>query len=214
MNYLNVCSPSAEDRQQIAGTLESISAHPHFAADFEVARGRSTMSNSDLLAASRAEAGAPPAADTADESVSDWIRIRHEFPGSSPFVNAQYSFSINPGQVVETLTFRARNAKDVIQISISDTVHGPDSPAQAARLNTPAERIRIERFGKASIVLARCPSADQAQFEPLFTRASTLLASYRASLRVPAVVPAEIARLPKTDVAHPRSATAKQAEKK
>jgi len=49
VNYLNVCSPSAEDRSRSlrAGAYP---AHPKFAADFEVAHGRSTLSGADLLA--------------------------------------------------------------------------------------------------------------------------------------------------------------------
>ncbi len=191
VNYLNVCSPSAEDRQQIAGALERISANPKFAVDFEVARGRSTLSSSDLLMQS-----AEPS--VGEGSVSDWIRIRRDFPASSSFVSAQYSFSMNQGNVVETLSFRTREVKDVIQVSISDSASSPAAPAQVARVNTPAERIRLERFGSSSIVLARCPGSDQSQFEPLFSRATGLLASYRSALRVASVIPAEIARLPKT----------------
>ena len=101
VNYLNVCSPSAEDRQQIAGALERISANPKFAVDFEVARGRSTLSSSDLLM----QNAEPP---VGEGSVSDWIRIRREFPAASSFVSAQYSFSMNQGSVVETRTFRTR----------------------------------------------------------------------------------------------------------
>jgi len=190
VNYLNVCSPSPEDRQQIAAALERIPAHPNFSVDFEVARGRSTLSSSDLLMMQNA---APPA----EGSVSDWIRIRREFPASSSFVSVQYSFSMNEGSVVETLTFRAREVKDVIQVAISDSVSRPAAPAQVARVNTPAERIRLERFGSSSVVLARCPASDQSQLEPLFSRATELLANYRSALRVASVIPAEITRLPK-----------------
>ena len=192
VNYLNVCSPSAEDRQQIAGALERIPAHPKFAVDFEVARGRSTLSGSDLLAQNTNVS-------SGETSVSDWVRIRKDFPPSSSFVSAQYSFSVNEGSVSETLTFRAREVKGVIQVSLSDSVSSPAAPAQVARVNTPAERIRLERFGSSSIVLARCPASDQSQYEPLFSRATELLASYRSALRVASLVPAEIARLPKPD---------------
>jgi hypothetical protein len=192
INYLNVCSPSAEDRQQIAAALERIPGHPKFAVDFEVARGRSTLSGSDLLAQ---DTGLP----ATEGSVSDWVRIRREFPAPLSFVSAQYSFSMNQGSVVETLSFRAREVKDVIQVSISDSVSSPAAPAQVARVNTPAERIRIERFGSSSIVLARCPASDQSQFESLFSRATELLASYRSALHVSSVIPAELARMPKSD---------------
>jgi hypothetical protein len=105
---------------------------------------------------------------------------------------------MNEDSVVETLTFRAREVKDVIQVSISDSVSSPAAPAQVARVNTPAERIRLERFGSSSVVLARCPGSDQSQFEPLFSRATELLAGYRSAFDVASVIPAEIARLHKT----------------
>jgi hypothetical protein len=204
VNYLNVCSPSDEERQLIAGVLERIAAHPKFGGDFEVARGRSTVAAADLklreaesaATAAAGAAGSAAPAEASAASASEWVRIRKEFPEGSAFTSAQYSFSMSGEEVVETLTLRAREAKDVIQVAISAASSTRD-PAQVARLNTPAERIRLERFGRSSVVLARCPAADQSRFEPLFSRASALLAAYRSSLQVPGIVPAEIARLPK-----------------
>jgi hypothetical protein len=190
VNYLNVCSPGEEDSRQIASALERIPGQPKFAEDFEVARGRSTLSSADLkMQGAAALAGEP--------STSEWIRIRREFPEGQSFVNAQYSFSINGRQVVETLTWRSRDTTEMMQLSISASSTGATSPAQVARVNTPAERIRIERFGRPSIVLARCQGADQSRFEPIFKSASDLLAHYRGALRVGTLVPAEIMRLPK-----------------
>ncbi len=197
VNYLNVCSPAEQERLLIAGTLERIPAQPKFGKDFEVARGHSTLSSADLKLreAEAAPEAQPASAAEGEAAASQWVRIRREFPEGSPFVNVQYSFSISRGQVAETLTLRARDAKDVMQVSISATSNAA-IPAQVARLNTPAERIRLERFGRSSVVLARCPAADQSRFEPLFNRASALLAAYRKSLQVATVVPAEIARFP------------------
>jgi hypothetical protein len=198
VNYLNVCAPSDEDRQLMASVLDRISASPKFAGDFEVARGRSTLGAADLKLR-EAESPVPSGqglVSAPEAGASEWVRIRKEFPEASPYLNAQYSFSMNEGQVVETLTLRARDAKDVMQVAIS-AASATDNPAQVARLNTPAQRIRLERFGRSSVVLARCPSSDQSRFEPLFSRAGALLAAYRASLAVATVVPAEIARLPK-----------------
>ena len=180
----------------MASVLERIPAAPKFAGDFEVARGRSTLGAADLKL-KEAESPAPAGASSSGEAgASEWVRIRKEFPEGSPYINAQYSFSMNEGQVVETLTLRARDVKDVMQVSIS-AASSTENPAQVARMNTPAQRIRLERFGRSSVVLARCPSSDQSRFEPLFSRAGALLAAYRASLGVATVVPAEIARLPK-----------------
>ncbi|MGA2990345.1 MAG: hypothetical protein ABSD88_07695 [Candidatus Korobacteraceae bacterium] len=206
VNYLNVCSPADEEGQLIAGTLERIPAHPKFAADFEVARGRSTLGAADLKLREMESAPDGKSVPGGTGEASQWVRIRREFPEGSPFVNVQYSFSMTRGQVVETLTLRAREARDVMQVSISASSNAEDA-AQVARLNTPAERIRLERFGRSSVVLARCPAADQSRFEPLFGQASALLAAYRGSLQVATVVPAEIARFPK---ARPGKATAGQ----
>jgi len=70
------------------------------------------------------------------------------------------------------------------------------SPTQVAQADTPPDRIRIERFGKASIVLARCNGIDQSAYEPLFDAARGVLEKYRVAMAVKTVVPAEFAHLP------------------
>jgi hypothetical protein len=84
--------------------------------------------------------------------------------------------------------------REVLQILISNSVTG--SAAQAVKLDTPPDRIRIERFGKASIVLARCGGIDQSAYEPLFQAAGGILQKYRVAMAVKNVVPAELAHLP------------------
>jgi hypothetical protein len=72
---------------------------------------------------------------------------------------------------------------------------------------TPASRIRLERFGKSSVVLARCtgegnaPPPDQSAYAPLFSSASALLADYRRILGAKALVPAELMRISGTGTA-------------
>jgi hypothetical protein len=67
--------------------------------------------------------------------------------------------------------------------------------------NSPASRIRLERFGKSSVALARClaaeggPAPDQSAYEPLFRGASEVLANYRNRLGVKIVVPEELAKI-------------------
>jgi hypothetical protein len=67
--------------------------------------------------------------------------------------------------------------------------------------NTPANRIRLERFGKPSVALARCqaadggPAPDQSAYEPLFRSASQVLGTYRGLLGVKSVVPEELAKI-------------------
>ena len=65
----------------------------------------------------------------------------------------------------------------------------------------PPDHIRLERFGKPSVVLARCaggpdaPKVDQSAYEPLFRGASDVLANYRRLLAVSIIVPEELAKI-------------------
>lgn len=189
VNYLNVCSPSDSDRKELDSVLARIPSRAAFGTDMEVSRGRSTVTANDLVLQGP-QSAAPGAA-----PISKWVRIRWDYVDSSPLLNAQYAFSTTESHVSETLVWRFRDAKDVMQLSISDAVDSAADPAQVARLNTPADRIRVERFGKSSIVLARCPAVDQSQFASLFERAAGLMTAYRKSLGVSATVPGELARL-------------------
>ncbi len=173
VNYLNVCAPVDAEQKEIAAILARIPAKANFAADFEVARGRSTMQD------------APPA---------NWVRVRREFSTVSPLLNVQYSISVDENRSVETLVFRMRDPKEVMQISMEDSVSAA-TPATVVSTDTPANRIKIERFAKPSLGLARCEKTDQSAYEPLFRSASLLLSSYRRALGVRATVPAELARL-------------------
>jgi hypothetical protein len=76
-----------------------------------------------------------------------------------------------------------------------DSITGASSPASILATDTPVDRIRLERFGKASVVLARCPAADQSAYQPLFDQASRVMASYRAVLGVKKTIPRELAAL-------------------
>ena len=80
------------------------------------------------------------------------------------------------------------------------------------KADTPPERIRIERFGKASIVLARCGGMDQSAYEPLFQTAGEILQKYRTAMAVKTVVPAELARLPAVRKSRGKKSEAKPEE--
>jgi hypothetical protein len=177
INVLNVCTPSAAEQAQIASALQRVPVKPGFSSDFEVDRGRSVLPDGPL---------------------ASWVRIRREFAGDGPYVSVQYSFSSDSGQIDETLVFQARNSKkdDLLQLVIHDTMPAGEA-AKALASNAPAGRIRLERFGASSVVLARCPGADQSGYETLFRTASEILASYRAALDVRDTVPADLARLPR-----------------
>lgn len=190
VNYLNVCSPSDVDQKELSSALSRVSGKPSFGIDMEISRGRSTLNPSDLVV----NTGQPDATQQGN-SVSRWVRIRRDFPDASAITSAQYSFSVSEDHVSETLVFHFRDAKDVLQVSINDSVDSASDPAQVARVQTPADRIRIERFGKPSVVLARCPSGDQSAYEPIFRSATSLLDAYRRAMSVPTTVPAELARL-------------------
>lgn len=195
VNVLNVCAPGPEDQKEIASALAHIPSQPHWGTDFEVARGRTTLAE-DAAAALTGKSAASAAG-----PLSDWVRIRREFSGASPFANALYSFSVDKRNMVETLVFPVRDPKDLLQVSISETVSAVTTPAAALAAGTPPDRIRLERFGKSSVVLARCvgkpdaPKVDQSAYEPLFRQAAGILATYRHALGTRRTVPEELTRL-------------------
>lgn len=190
VNYLNVCSPSQAEEKEIQSALNRIPKEPKFARDFEISRGRSTLSEQanvlQAMPAPSEEAGTP---------VSDWVRIRHEFGALSAFANAQYSFTTDEKGAIENLVFRLREVKDLVQISLSDTVTSTKSPKEILGVDTPVDRIRLERFGKSSVVLARCPAGDQSNYNYLFDSATAILSTYRTAMSVRSTVPTDMARL-------------------
>src|SRR6266436_9624814 len=74
VNVLNVCTPSAEEQKEIASALARIPKQPLFSSDFEVSRGRSTLSDMPnfLQPGQSAQISSEP-------SVASYVRIRHEF---------------------------------------------------------------------------------------------------------------------------------------
>jgi hypothetical protein len=197
VTYLNVCTPPDEEKKALMEALAHVPAKPPLASDFEVARGRSSMSGSDL-AARLAGGSLPP---------STWVRMRREF-ASGYFANAQYSMTRDDSGIAEVLVFRVRDPKDLMQVAISDSVTSTD-PGAVLAVDTPAARVKLERFGKASVALAHCPGADQSAYQPIFNQASQLLAAYRDLLGARRTVPAEFARLGGTAKPKPAPAPAK-----
>jgi hypothetical protein len=196
VNVLNVCSPSPEEKQEIASALSRIPKQPLFSPDVEVARGRTSLeAKPDFL---QAGAGAQLSPDPA---TATWVRIRREFSVQALFSTVQYSFSTDPKSMVETLVFRVRDPKDLMQVSIEDNASAVTTPAAMLGTSTPASRIQLERFGKSSVVLARCfaadgtPSPEQAAYEPLFQTGSAIVGSYRALLGARQTVPDELSRI-------------------
>jgi len=209
---LNVCTPSAEEQKEIASALSRVPRQPLFATDFEVSRGRSTLTDMPSFlrpGANPPPAGAPP--------VASYVRIRREFAVQALFASLQYSFSNDGENMIETLVMHVRDPKDLMEVSIEDSVSSVTSSEAMLGANTPASRIRLERFGKSSIALARClgneggPPPDQSAYEPLFQTASDVLQNYRHLLGVRTLVPEELARI--NGVSKPKAAAKSKSAK-
>lgn len=193
---LNVCTPSADEQKEIASALSRIPKQPLFGNDFEVSRGRSTLEDlpSFMPVGQRAHVSDEP-------SVASYVRIRREFSVQALFSSIQYSFSSDGQNMVETLVLHVRDPKDLIQVSLEDSASAVTSAAAMLTANSPASRVRLERFGKSSVALARClasengPAPDQTAYEPLFRSASEVLANYRGLLGVKSLVPEELAKV-------------------
>jgi len=214
ISYINVCSPEPSELAELRDTLLAAPSKPSFAVDMETSRGRSLVKES-------AQEGSQP---TTGGVITDWVRLSRDFPEDSHYMDAQYSLGRAGGQFEETLVLHLRPAKSgvgaALQLILSDQF-ALSSPY--ARLAAPAPtRLRLERFGKSSVVLARCKGGDQSSYEPLFARANELMKAYRAALRTSQVAPAELRRLSeeaqpvekrKTTAAASTSAATKKASK-
>lgn len=196
VNMLNVCTPSAEEQKEIAATLAKIPKHPLFDADFEISRGRSTLTEMPAML----EAGQTGHV-AGEPSVASYVRIRREFSVQAMFSSVQYSFSNDGVNMIETLVLRVRDPKDLMQVSLEDSASSVTNSATMLSANTPVMRLRLERFGKSSVALARCqdtamgPAPNQSAYEPLFRSASEVLTDYRELLGVKRVVPEELAKI-------------------
>jgi hypothetical protein len=211
VNVLNVCTPSPEEKQEIASALAKVPKQPLFGPDFEIARGRSTLEQSpDFLQPSGTRQS------SSDSATADWVRMRREFSVQALFSTVQYSFSVDTKNMVETLVLRVRDPKDLLQLAIEDSASSVTTPATMLSTNTPASRIKLERFGKSSVVLARClataegPAPDQSAYEPLFQSASTIVANYRGLLGARQTVPDELARISGAAKSKPKTPAGKK----
>lgn len=196
VNVLNVCTPSADEQKEISSALARVPKQPLFSDDFEVARGRSSLAEAPGFL----QAG--PSAQMSDEpSVATWVRLRRELAAQASFSTVQYSFSNDGKNMIETLVLHVRDPKDLVQLSIEDSASAVTSPGAMLGAASPASRIKLERFGKPSVVLARCsgtdegPAVDQSSYEPLFAGASSILTNYRTLLKARQTVPEELAKV-------------------
>ncbi len=88
--------------------------------------------------------------------MASYVRIRREFSVQALFSSVQYSFSNDGQNMIETLVLHVRDPKDLIQVSLEDSASSVTSSEAMLGSNTPASRVRLERFGKSSVALARC----------------------------------------------------------
>src|SRR5258708_12902876 len=95
VNVLNVCKPSADERQELSSALAKVPGKPAFGKDYEVSRGHSTLDQSTPIPGMQP---LPPGA----VSAADWGRIRREVPPTTLFPNPQYSFNLQPQTILET----------------------------------------------------------------------------------------------------------------
>jgi hypothetical protein len=175
LNILNVCTPSSEDQAEIKKAFARVLAKPVFSRDFEVARGRTAVK---------------------DSPDAKFVRLRRDLAPESVLLAAQYSMSTDEESTVETLVLRTRDPKDFHELSFEDQVSsGAASPPSLLGIDTPVNRIRLERFGKSSIVLARCEGGGQDAYEPLFRQASEIMQLYRKALDLPGMLRADVAWL-------------------
>jgi hypothetical protein len=175
INYMNVCTPGKEDQEVINGALAAIPAKPAFSPDFEISRGHTTMK---------------------DAPDSKFVRLRRDFAPESPLMTAQFSMSTDSTNTVEILVLRMRDPREFHEIAIEDRVSaGAAAPAAVLSVDTPASRVRIERLGKSSAGLSRCQETDQSAYDPVFRRASEILAQYRAAMGLRTLFRSDIAWL-------------------
>ena len=196
VNIINVCAPSADEQKELSSALAKVPGKPVFSADYEVSRGHSTL---DATAPIPGMQPLPPGA----VSAANYVRVRREFPNATFFSNVQYSFSVDSTNMVETLVLRVREPKpnDLMEVSVEDSASTVTSAAVMLSSSTPVSRVKLERFGKSSVALARCsgvegnPATDQSAYEPIFHAASSIMDRYREALGARKTVPQELAHL-------------------
>jgi hypothetical protein len=175
INVINVCAPGKDDQDVINAALAAVPVKPAFSADFEISRGHTTLQD------------APDA---------KFVRLRRDFVAESPLMTAQYSISTDSRNTTELLVLRMRDPKEFHEIAIEDRVSaGAATPMTVLSADTPASRVRIERLGKSSAGLTRCQEIDQGAYEPVFRRASEIMAQYRAALGLRTAFRSDIAWL-------------------
>lgn len=146
----------------------------NYSGDFEVTRGRTVS----------------------DDKASKYVRLRRELADDPVFSNVQYSLSSDDKNITETLVFKVKDPKDLVLIALEDQISASAAkPASALDADTPASHIKLERFGKTALALARCENRDQSEYEPIFAQATRVLSVYRKVLGLRTVFRSDLAWL-------------------
>jgi hypothetical protein len=175
VNVLNVCTPNADEQQELKAALARLPKSPAFNADYEISRGVATVEEGKR---------------------SKYVRLRREAKGDSPLETVQYSLSVDPENTIETLVFRGREVKDLLALSIEDKLSSSVSkPSTVLSADTPASHVRVERAGKTTVALARCENVDQSKYDAIFSQASSILSDYRRVLRLKSMLASDISWL-------------------
>ncbi|HEU5231867.1 MAG TPA: hypothetical protein VFU50_03325 [Terriglobales bacterium] len=172
VNVINVCTPSADEQQELKAALAKLPKSPAFDTDYEISRGVATVE---------------------EGTRSKYVRLRREVKGESALATVQYSLSVDPDNTIETLVFRGREVKDLLALSIEDKLSSSVSkPSAVLAADTPASHIRVERAGKSTVALARCENVDQSKYDAIFSQASSILSDYRRVLRLKSMLSSDI----------------------
>src|SRR5258708_40164609 len=97
VNYLNVCSPSAEEQALLKNALAAVPDKPAFTGDFEIARGRATLK---------------------DAPASKFVRLRRGIAPGIPLVHAQYFIGPCGKKTVGGFGFLHRGSYQLHQICL------------------------------------------------------------------------------------------------
>src|SRR2546423_4128065 len=101
VNVLNVCSPSAEEKEAIDSALARIPKQPLFSPDFEIDRGPTSLQERPGFL----QPGGT-GQDSSESASATCARIRRECSVQALCSTAQYSFSHDSKNMMETLVFR------------------------------------------------------------------------------------------------------------
>src|SRR5436190_22011514 len=80
VNVLNVCTPSAEEKEAIVSALARIPKQPLFSPYFEVDRGRTSLQEEPRFL-QPGQSGQ----DSSESATATWVRIRREFSFQAMF---------------------------------------------------------------------------------------------------------------------------------